>query len=38
LAKGYRDDLRAVAVKRVSQYTHSKKAKKAYQDSTRGKK
>lgn len=38
LAKGYRDDLRAVAVKRVSQYTRSKTAKKSYASSTRGKK
>lgn len=38
LAKGYRDDLRAVAVKRVSQYTRSRNARKSYASSTRGKK
>lgn len=30
LAKNYRDDLRAVAVKRASQYSRSKVAKKTY--------
>lgn len=38
LAKGYRDDLRAVAVKRVSQYTRSRNVKKTYATSVRGKK
>ncbi|CCH43991.1 putative 60S ribosomal protein L28e [Wickerhamomyces ciferrii] len=38
LAKGYRDDLRAVAVKRASQYSHSKSVKKSYPTSVRGKK
>jgi large subunit ribosomal protein L28e len=35
LAKGYRDDLRAVAVKRTSQYSRSNKAKKTYVQSAR---
>ncbi|KAH3678215.1 hypothetical protein WICMUC_001644 [Wickerhamomyces mucosus] len=30
LTKGYRDDLRAVAVKRASQYSRSKSVKKTY--------
>lgn len=35
LAKGYRDDLRAVAVKRASQYSRSNKTKKTYAPTVR---